>query len=240
MKKYKDTDYLFLYLSNGVEADERTIAWANAVCQAYSDRTVIICVHPYLNYLGEYVENDSNPSAYNDSRAAEIMEQIIKPNSNVAAIFCGHDHGAQHLQKDLGDGRYIWEILSDYQFAEIEKDPNHTINGYQCNGEGYLRLITFGQDGSMDQMTYSPLHDDYNFFDEAEDTFSVTLQAGKNTVRRTSQAAAIYFTPASGASASGTPASQFPTTIVLIVLTAAAVIAVTAMVLVIVLKKKKA
>lgn len=188
------TDYLFLYLSNGVEADERTIAWANAVCQAYPDRTVIICVHPYLNYLGEYVENDEHPSEYNDSRAAEIMEYIIKPNKNVAAIFCGHDHGAQHLQKDLGDGRYIWEILSDYQFAEIKHDPNHTINGYQCNGEGYLRLITFGKDGAMDQTTYSPLHDDYNFFDKNEDTFSVTLQAGKNTVKLTTQEAAIHFT----------------------------------------------
>lgn len=191
-----DTDYLFLYLSNGVEAEARTIAWANAVCQAYPDRTVIICVHPYLNYLGQYVENDENPSLYNDSRAAEIMEYIIKPNSNVAAVFCGHDHGAQHLQKDLGNGRYIWEILSDYQFAEFKKDPNHTINGYQCNGEGYLRLITFGKNGAMEQTTYSPLHDDYNYFAAKEDTFNVTLQAGKNTVKLSTQEAAIHFADA--------------------------------------------
>ena len=230
------TDYLFLYMSNGVEAEERTLAWANAVCKAYPDRTVILCVHPYLNYLGQYVENDANPSAYNDSRAAEIMEYIIKPNRNVAAIFCGHDHGAQHLQKELGDGRYIWEILSDYQFAEIEKDPNHLINGYQCNGEGYLRLITFGQDGAMDQTTYSPLHDNYNFFDEAKDTFSVTLQTGKKTVSLTTQEAAVYFTPAGGASGDGS-ASGSPLTIVAIVMAALAGIAVVAAVVV---PKKKA
>lgn len=229
------TDYLFLYLSNGVEAEERTLAWANAVCQAYPDRTVILCVHPYLNYLGQYVENDLNPSAYNDSRAAEIMEYIIKPNRNVAAIFCGHDHGAQHLQKELGDGRYIWEILSDYQFAEIESDPKHLINGYQCNGEGYLRLITFGQDGAMDQTTYSPLHDDYNYFEEAKDTFSVTLQTGKNTVRLTTQEAAVYFTPAGGTS--GGSASGSPLTIVAIVMAVLALAAVAAAVFV---PKKKA
>lgn len=229
------TDYLFLYMSNGVEAEERTLAWANAVCQAYPDRTVIICVHPYLNYLGQYVENDLNPSAYNDSRAAEIMEYIIKPNRNVAAIFCGHDHGAQHLQKELGDGRYIWEILSDYQFAEIESDPKHLINGYQCNGEGYLRLITFGQDGAMDQTTYSPLHDDYNFFEEAKDTFSVTLQTGKNTVRLTTQEAAVYFTPAGGTS--GGSSSGSPLTIVAIVMAVLALAAVAAAVFV---PKKKA
>ena len=238
------TDYLFMYLSNGVEAEERTLAWANAVCKAYPDRSVILCVHPYLNYLGQYVENDSNPSAYNDSRAAEIMEYIIKPNSNVVAIFCGHDHGAQHLQKDLGDGRYIWEILSDYQFAETETDPNHLINGYQCNGDGYLRLITFGQNGAMDQTTYSPVYDDYNFFAEAEDTFSVTLQTGKNVVSLTTQEAAIHFTPAAGASAtvsgpgsdsgSGEGSSM---TVVAIVL---AILALASVVTAIVIPKKKA
>lgn len=225
------TDYLFMYFSNGVEAEERTIAWANAVCKAYPDRTVIICVHPYISSQGQYVENDLNPSAYNDSRAAEIIEYIIKPNSNVAAVFCGHDHGAQHLKRDLGDGRYIWEILSDYQFAETGDDPQHVINGIKCDGEGYLRLITFGKDGAMDQTTYSPIHDDYNFFDETEDTFSVTLQAGKNTVKLTTQEAAIYF------DSSASPASQFPTTIVVIAIAALAIVAA---VLFFVLKKKKA
>lgn len=188
-----ETDYLFLYLSNGIEAEERTIAWANAVCKAYPDRTVIICVHPYLSYLGEYVENNSNPSSYDDSRAAEIMEYIIKPNSNVAAVFCGHDHGAQHLQKDLGNGRYIWEILSDYQFAETGRDPKHMLNGMTCDGEGYLRLITFGKNGAMAQTTYSPLNDDYNYFAEKEDTFNVTLQVGKKTVSLATKEAAIHF-----------------------------------------------
>lgn len=233
-----DTDYLFLYLSNGVEAEARTLAWANAVCQAYADRTVIICVHPYISGLGQYMENNDNPTSYTDSRATEIMEYIIKPNSNVAAIFCGHDHGAQHLQRDLGNGRYIWEILSDYQFAETGTDPQHVLNGMTCDGEGYLRLITFGQDGAMDQTTYSPIHDDYNYFDEAQDTFSVTLQAGKNTVKLTTLDAAVYFTPSTVSEPAPATTSQFPTTIVVIV--AAAVLVLAAAVLVIVLKKKKA
>lgn len=184
-------DYLFMYLSNGVEAEPKTIAWANAVCKAYSNRTVIICVHPYLGADGQYVKNDANPSEYNDSRSDEIIEYIIKPNENVAAVLCGHDHGAVRKKLELENGRYVWEILSDYQYAETGEEPNHVINGQKCDGEGYLRLITFGENGEMHQTTYSPLHDDYNFFSEDQDTFTVTLQT-KDGVELISEEAALY------------------------------------------------
>lgn len=184
-------DYLFMYLSNGVEAEPKTIAWANAVCKAYSDRTVILCVHPYLGANGQYVKNDANPSEYNDSRSDEIIEYIIKPNENVAAVLCGHDHGAVRKKLELENGRYVWEILSDYQYAETGEEPSHVINGQNCDGEGYLRLITFGENGEMHQTTYSPLHDDYNFFSEDQDTFTVTLQT-KGGVTLTSTEAALY------------------------------------------------
>ena len=184
-------DYLFMYLSNGVEAEPKTIAWANAVCKAYSNRTVIICVHPYLGANGQYVKNDANPSEYNDSRSDEIIEYIIKPNENVAAVLCGHDHGAVRKKLELENGRYVWEILSDYQYAETGNEPNHVINGQKCDGEGYLRLITFGENGEMHQTTYSPLHDDYNFFSEDQDTFTVTLQT-KDGVELISEEAALY------------------------------------------------
>lgn len=190
------TDYLFMYLSNGAEATERTIAWANAVCKAYPDRTVILCAHPYLDVTGDYVYNPQAPDTYNHSRALEIMEYIIKPNENIAAVLCGHVHGACRVQRDLGDGRYVWEILSDYQYAETGDAPNHVANGCPLDGEGYIRLITFGTDGKMSQTTYSPLHDDYNYFEDDKDTFDVTLQAGKNNVKVVTETAAIYFTPA--------------------------------------------
>ncbi len=195
------TDYLFMYLSNGAEATERTIAWANAVCKAYSDRTVILCVHPYLDVTGNYVYNPQAPDTYNHSRAHEIMEYIIKPNENIAAVLCGHVHGACRVQRDLGDGRYVWEILSDYQYAETGDAPNHVANGCTLDGEGYIRLITFGEDGKMSQTTYSPLYDDYNYFEDDKDTFDVTLQTGKNNVKIITESAAIYFTPAASFSA---------------------------------------
>ena len=43
----------------------------------------------------------------------------------------------------------------------------------------------------MHQTTYSPLHDDYNFFKDDQDTFTVTLQT-KGGVTLTSTEAALY------------------------------------------------
>lgn len=192
------TDYLFMYLGNGSEDSERTVAWANAVCRAYSDRTVILCVHSYLDVSGEYVYNPSVPNSYNHSRAYEIMNYIIEPNENIAAVLCGHVHGTCRVQRDIGDGRYIWEILSDYQYAETGADPQHTANGCALDGEGYLRLITFGEDGTMSQTTYSPLHNDYNYFEEEDDTFTVSLQTGKSNVVLLTESAAVYYAPVSG------------------------------------------
>ncbi len=186
-------DYLFLYLSNGVEADAQTVAWANAVCKAYPDRTVILLTHAYLGVNGSYISNPADPTAYNHSRAKEIADLIIAPNPNIAAVLCGHEHGAKRVQREFGEGRYVWEILSDYQYAEIGKEPMHELNGETLDGEGYLRLITFGENGAMHQTTYSPLHDDYNFFADDADTFEVTLQVQSgNTTLRTTEAA-VYF-----------------------------------------------
>ncbi len=188
-----ETDYLFMYLSNGIEADAQTVAWANAVCKAYPDRTVIILTHAYLSTNGTYVSNPADPNAYNNSRAKEIAELIIAPNPNVAAVLCGHEHGAMRVQREFGDGRYVWEILSDYQYAEVGTEPKHEQNGETLDGEGYIRLITFGKDGLMGQTTYSPLHDDYNFFADDKDTFEVTLQTQKSNITLTTVEAAIYF-----------------------------------------------
>ena len=190
-----DTDYLFLFISNGIEADERTIAWANAVCKAYPERSVILCTHSYLDTDGTYVSNPQDVNAYNHSRAKEIMENIIVPNKNIVAVLCGHVHGACRVQRDLGNGRYVWEILSDYQYAETGDAPTHTENGCDLDGEGYIRLISFGKQGMMSQTTYSPLHNDYNFFKDADDTFEVTLQTKSNTVKLVTETAEIYFEP---------------------------------------------
>ncbi len=222
------TDYLFMFLGNGAEDSERTIAWANAVCKAFPERTVIVCVHAYLDVTGEYVYNPQAPSTYNHSRAYEIMEYIVEPNENIAAVLCGHVHGACRVQREIGDsGRYVWEILSDYQYAETGTGPQHQANGSTLDGEGYLRLITFGGNGVMKQTTYSPLHDDYNYFADNEDTFEVTLLTEKNNVTLLTETAAIYYSPV----------TEFP--IMTVVITVCTAVLIAAIITALLIKKKK-
>ncbi len=193
-----DTDYLFMYLGNGIEANDKTIAWANAVCKAYSDRSVILSTHAYLDTNGTYMVNPQNKNNWDHSRAYEIAEQIIAPNPNVVAMFCGHQYGVARVQREFGDdGRYVWEILADYQYAEYKGDPDddpaHMSGSIPLDGEGFLRLVTFEKDGTMHQTTYSPVHDVYNFFAEEDDTFTVKLNLTAKGVQLNTELAEIHY-----------------------------------------------
>lgn len=146
-------DFVFLYLGCYKEAEEDTIAWANAVCKAYPDRNVVICTHEYILPSGEY----------SGERAEIIWDEIIVPNENVIMILCGHNTGVCDQMHQVGDSdRYVLEILADYQFAELGVGPEHVLNNCTCDGEGYVRLMSFNEAGQLISTTYSATAADYN------------------------------------------------------------------------------
>lgn len=163
-------DLVVIYLGYGVEATPETIAWANQILQRYSHRNAIICTHQYLSATtGGY---DTN------SRAKEIYNEIVLPNENVKLVLCGHNHGSIKLEKKIAN-RVVYEILSDYQFIQLM--PNSYYNGnrhYQgsvqdCNGEGYLRSMTF-LGNLVKTKTFSPVTGGKNPFG-MRDEFEITL-----------------------------------------------------------------
>ncbi len=164
-------DFVFLYLGCYMETQEDTIAWANEVCKAYPDRNVVICTHEYLLPSGEY----------SSDRSLVIWDEIIVPNENVIMVLCGHNEGVCDQVKQVGDSdRYVLEILADYQFAELGKGPQHVLNGCTCDGEGYVRIMTFNEAGQMISTTYSPVVekfdiDPYNFYPSYSDSFVYDL-----------------------------------------------------------------
>ncbi|HPE95163.1 MAG TPA: metallophosphoesterase [Bacillota bacterium] len=167
-------DFLFLYIGYYVEADPVVVTWTNAVLANYPDRNAVIVTHSYLDSDGDWLINSENTTDYTHSRAEKIWEDIVVPNENVVAVFCGHVHGAARNLRSVGDtGRQVWEILSDYQFADTQA-PTYIVNSMPCDGEGYLRLVSFA-DGKMTQTTYSPFLDDYNYFSDDSDSFTVDI-----------------------------------------------------------------
>lgn len=160
-------DFVFLYLGYYKETDADTIAWANAVCQAYPDRNVVLCTHEYLLPSG----------AISSDRSTVIWDEIVVPNENVVMILCGHNEGVCDQLHQVGESdRYVLEILADYQFAELGVGPQHVLNNCTCDGEGYIRLMTFNEAGQLVSTTYSPVAsqygvDPYNFYPSYADSF---------------------------------------------------------------------
>lgn len=164
-------DFVFMYLGNYKEAEADTIAWANAVCQAYPDRNVVICTHEYLLPSG----------VYSGDRAQIIWDEIIVPNENVIMVLCGHNEGICDQLKQVGNSdRYVLEILADYQFAENGNGPQHVLNNCTCDGEGYVRIMTFSEASQLISTTYSPVSEDYgtdpyNYYPSYADSFVYDL-----------------------------------------------------------------
>lgn len=164
-------DFVFLYIGNQKEADEDLIAWANEVCKAYPTRNVVICTHEYLLPSG----------AYSSENSKVIWDKIIVPNENVKMILCGHNEGVCDQLKQVGDSdRYVLEILADYQFAELGVGPQHVENNCTCDGEGFIRLMTFNDAGQVVSTTYSPVAsrydvDPYNYYPSYSDSFVYDL-----------------------------------------------------------------
>lgn len=158
-------DFVFMYLGTYKEAEEDTIAWANAVCEAYPNRNVIICTHEYLLPSG----------AFSGDRAEVIWDKIVVPNENVVMVLCGHNDGVCDQVRQVGDSdRYVVEILADYQFADLGKGGNgitYIENNCTLDGEGFIRLMSFNDAGQMISTTYSPSADMYNYYPSYSDSF---------------------------------------------------------------------
>ncbi|WP_422123853.1 cell wall-binding repeat-containing protein [Planococcus sp. X10-3] len=151
-------DFIMLYLGFGFDNTPETIAWANEVLQRYSDRSAILATHLNLTPAGDY----------GSGSASDVHYEIVRPNENVKLVLSGHFHGATHkivnLKNADGTDRQVVEVLSNYQGTT---NPN-------VRGSGYLRLMDF--DIASDQLTfttYSPYLDDYNFFADDVDNFTV-------------------------------------------------------------------
>ena len=147
-----DYDFVIVYLGYAKEGNEEAISFANKVLKHYSHRNAIVATHAYLNNGGKW---DTQ------TRADIIYEQIVKPNPNVKMVMCGHTDGSEVIKRQEGD-RDIYELLSCYQFVETTTDhlpiseTKHVTNGYKCNGEGWMKEMTF-EDDTLKVHTFSPV-----------------------------------------------------------------------------------
>ncbi len=165
-------NFVVLCLGYGREADEKTVAWANSVLSMYSDYNAVIATHEYLLSSGVWSAETSKA----------IWEKIAVPNKNVKMILCGHNENSCNQIREVEDtvnGRYVLEIMHNYQFAEINQGPKHIENNYTCDGEGFLRLMTFTEAGQMVMSALSPYYGLTNYYAPYDDKFIYTLDLNR-------------------------------------------------------------
>ena len=143
-----ETEYLFVYM--GYNPTDKAIKWARDVFGQYPDHVGILCLHDY--YTKTQTLSDDGKKWY---------AQVVKKTPNLYMVLCGHKYGAYCFPEafdDNGDGkedRTVYQMLFNYQAS------------LRDGGGGYLRLMQINEaDGTLQMLTYSPVFDDFNRFDD--------------------------------------------------------------------------
>lgn len=144
------TRFVFAYM--GYHIDQAGMDWLNETFAAYPDRVGVLCVHSYF---------DSDCTLTDQGRL--LYDGVVAKNPNLYLVLCGHRYNSACVPAvfdDDGDGtaeRTVLQMICNYQAA------GH--NG----GDAYLRLMQVDEAaGQIHILTYSPLHDDFVYYDTPE------------------------------------------------------------------------
>lgn len=151
-----DTGYLFVYI--GYPADARSVEWAKTVFDSHPERVGILCAHSYFN---------TDLSLSDDG--VMLKEHLVDKCPNLYMVLCGHRYNSAVVPYSVDDDRdgspdrTVLQMISNYQAIGPSSAPVRT------GGDGYIRLLEIDETaGTLKYKTYSPLLDDYSYFDDPE------------------------------------------------------------------------
>ncbi|WP_157570833.1 metallophosphoesterase [Microtetraspora malaysiensis] len=201
-------DFVFLYLGMGREGGDATVAWANKVLAQYPNRNAIVALHEYLDFDGSLYKDQFGD---NVAVGQTVYDKIVTPNSNVVMVLCGHVEGVVTTMQKVGN-RTVPAMLANYQSVNISRKQKSTDNFFTSNGDGFVRLLSFGKN-AVKFTTYSPTLNRYNAYTPSVDTGEVPVNlipAKRQLVTNTFSAVAVPGKPAAALSgvASGTVVNQ--------------------------------
>lgn len=142
------TQYLFVYM--GYAPDRDCLAWVRSVFDRFPDRVGVLCLHDYFK---------TNLTRSDDGE--RFYDQVVSQCPNLYMVLCGHRYNIACVQDqfdDDGDGvpeRTVYQMIGNYQAAGQE------------GGGGYMRFLQIDEAaGRMRVYSYSPVKDDYRYYDE--------------------------------------------------------------------------
>ena len=145
-----ETEYLFVYM--GFSPTKKAIQWAADVFKQFPERIGVLCLHDYYT---KQLTLSADGQKWHDT--------VVAKSPNLYMVLCGHKYGAYCFpesfddDKDGREDRTVYQMLFNYQAS------------LQDGGGGYLRLMQINESaGTIHNLTYSPLLDDFNRFDDPE------------------------------------------------------------------------
>ena len=162
-------DWMILVLEFGPR--DAVLAWANELCQRFSDRRIIVLTHAYQNKDGSRQDEGDrfnprdkgmkkNTDSINDG--ARMWDQLIRHHANIDLVLSGHVPGVSRARSRGDAGNVVHEIMANYQ--DMEKET----------AVGWLRILrVVPRARRIDVFTYGAATE--KFWRDDPQQFSVSL-----------------------------------------------------------------
>lgn len=134
------------------------IEWAKSVTtkEEYSDYTVVVLTHSYLNARNEHIEKENYPITDGNYGKA-IWEKLVEPSKNIQMVFSGHIGAPNDFKAHVG--YKVDKNKAGKKVNQITFNAQALGGGWHGNGgDGWLRILEFLPDNETVKMhTFSPL-----------------------------------------------------------------------------------
>jgi hypothetical protein len=145
---FSSGEYKFMIMNLEIAPRSAVLKWADKTISGNGSAKVIIVTHDYIDSEGKRLDDlksfDLNgKDVYGKPKgnnAEEVYKKLVKKNSNVIMVLCGHKEGT-FLKRvkikpspDSEKTRKVFEILSDFQDEKFKGEDEKT-------GKGLLRVL---------------------------------------------------------------------------------------------------
>lgn len=151
-------DRKFLFMNLEFAPREAVINWAKNVVnkEKYSNHTVTILTHSYLNSKNQHIEKENYPITDGNYGKA-IWEKLVKPSSNIQMVFSGHIGAVNDFRGHVGFK--VDKNNAGKKVNQITFNAQAMGGGWHGNGgNGWLRILEFMPNKKTVKVrTFSPL-----------------------------------------------------------------------------------
>ncbi len=147
----------FLFMNLEFAPRDTIIHWAKEVTaqKKYTDYTVAVLTHSYLNSKNEHIEKENYPLTDTNYGQA-IWEKLIKPSQNIKLVFSGHIGAPNDFKAHVAFRTD--KNAADKKVNQMTFNAQALGGGWHGNGgDGWLRILEFLPDGKTVKVhTFSP------------------------------------------------------------------------------------